>query len=250
MSEISEWTEGPASATLEDRVVHVWLAPLDIGNHERISLRDALSADELDRAARFHFEEHRNRFIAGRGVLRDILARYIHVQPREIAFDYNSFGKPELANQVAGKRIYFNLSHSGGLALFAVARDMEVGIDLEQIQPERASVGIAERFFSAGEVAALQALPARLQSEGFFSCWTRKEAYIKAIGEGLQIPLDSFEVSVVPGQDAAILKADNEKWSLHSLRSAPGYAAALVAEAHDCQLQCFRWTALQSAATQ
>jgi 4'-phosphopantetheinyl transferase len=243
MTENLEWPPGPAQPILTAGQVHVWRSPLDLDGSVLDGLRMSLSDEELERAARFRFDEHRNRFIAARGVLRDILSKYLHQQARAIEFSYNAFGKPALKLQ--GQGIQFNLSHSGALALFALSANMQLGVDVEQMRPGPADLAIAERFFSQSEVAALRALPTDIQSEAFFNCWTRKEAYVKALGGGLQIPLDSFDVSIAPGEPAVLHSVQEEgqkdKWSLQALHPAPGYAAALVAEGHDWEIQCLRW---------
>ncbi len=228
MTEDLEWPEGPIRPDLAAGEIHVWQAHLNVDRPVLADLRSSLSDDEVARAARFHFDEHRDRYIAARGILRDILSRYRSEQPRAIEFSYGAFGKPAFKDQASNERIQFNLSHSGGLALFAVAAGIELGVDVEEIRPGPADMEIAEHFFSGTEVAALRALPASVQREAFFNCWTRKEAYVKALGGGLQVPLDSFDVSIAPGEPTALhlgqKRDDKRKWSLRALRAAPGYA--------------------------
>lgn len=243
MSKVPEWPAGRDRQILQSTEVHVWLAQLYLRRDELASLRSTLSPDELSRAANFRFDEHRERFVAAHGILRDILGRYIRANPQDIEFDYSSYGKPSLKNSSAETLIRFNLSHSGNLALIAVASGFEVGVDLEQIKPERATFEITERYFARGEAEALRALPLSQQCSAFFQCWARKEAYIKALGGGLQIPLDSFEVSIAPDQPAALLKGAAEKWSLRSLDLGAGYAGAVVAECQNYDMQCLRWIA-------
>src|SRR6185295_10633961 len=172
--------------------------------------RATLEAGELERAGRFHFEKHRRHFVVGRGGLRYVLARYLDLKPEEFRFSYGEYGKPAL------EEIQFNMSHSHGVALFAVARDRELGVDVEHVRADFASEDIAQRFFSRVEVAAFNALQKEEQVAGFFRCWTRKEAYIKAIGRGLSEPLDAFDVTLAPGEAAALLRAergDVTRWS-------------------------------------
>jgi 4'-phosphopantetheinyl transferase len=226
--------------------VHVWRASLDQVAQviERHSL--SLSPDERERAERFHFLRDKIRFIASRGILRTLLGRYIEVEPGRLRFCYSSYGKPALDEEFAGQGVHFNISHSNGLGLFALARGRELGIDLEWIRPDLAEQEIAERFFSCEEVRALRALPESERQEAFFRCWTRKEAYIKAKGEGLSMPLDSFDVSLVAGEPPMLLRTRSDarealRWSLIELCPAPGFVAAAAVERGDWNLKCFDW---------
>jgi 4'-phosphopantetheinyl transferase len=216
--------------------IHVWRAPLTCAPPALAALEATLSSDERTRAARFHFPRDRDSFVAGRGILRELLAGYAHVAPASLTFVVGVRGKPSLPVQNVPAPITFNLSHSHGMALYAFAVGREVGIDLEFIRPDIAGEQIATRFFAAEEVAELQALPQEQRPEAFFLCWTRKEAYIKARGEGLEIPLTSFRVSLDPAAPATLTSADASRWTLRALAPGPGYAAALVAEGHDWQL--------------
>jgi 4'-phosphopantetheinyl transferase len=170
----------------------------------------------------------------------------LDVEPSQLRFRYNRYGKPALAGELAEDWLRFNLSHSHGLALYAFTENREIGVDLEFIRPELAGEEIARRFFSSAEAAELAALPSHLRTEAFFNCWTRKEAYIKARGKGLSLPLDQFDVSLAPGKPAALLRARGEpdessRWSLTALAPAQGYVAALAVEGHAYQLRCWRW---------
>ena len=231
----------PTQLILRTDEVHVWRAVLELDSQEFDRLRVTLSPDELDRAARFHFLRDRQHFIAARGILRDILSRYLKRSPAELAFSYSSFGKPKLAIECSAGDLQFNLSHSGGIALYAVARGREVGIDLERIEPKFADDGIAEKFFSRNEVAVLRSLPASARLHAFFNCWTRKEAYVKARGAGLYIPLDSFEVSLTPGEPAVFLSKGESGWSLRALTLDPDCMAAVAVEGNDWQLRLWQW---------
>lgn len=191
-------------------------------------LNATLSPEERERAARFHFPLHRQHFIACRGMLREILSGYLEMAPAEVRFSYNSYGKPA----TEGSTVRFNVSHSGGWALFAVTEAREVGIDIERIDPRAAQDQIPERFFSPWEVAQLRSLPATQQTDAFFRCWTRKEAYIKARGLGLSLPLNSFDVTLAPGEPAALLRGGGN-YALEELPAPPGFAAAVAAEGSD-----------------
>jgi 4'-phosphopantetheinyl transferase len=228
--------------------VHVWRASLEQPPRCLERLLATLAPDEKDRAERFHFDRDRNRFIAARGTLRAILGGYLSIEPGQLGFCYSEHGKPSLLKEIAGDRLRFNVSHSHELALFAVAEGRDLGVDLEWVRPNVDDDRIAERFFSAEEVRMLRGLPAVVQGEAFFNCWTRKEAYIKAIGEGLSMPLNQFVVSLAPGEAPALLSAngsatDDEvsRWSFRELFPGTGYKGAVVAEGHDWKLKCWDW---------
>lgn len=238
-----DWERAPAQVRAVGDEVHVWRASCRLTATEILTLRRLLSDDELERAKRFHFARDRDHYTAARAALRVILGRYLNLPPAGLRFKYNSFGKPTLDGGAGGLR--FNLSHSGGLALYAVALGREVGVDVEHLKDEMDG-GVAERFFSPSEVAALRSLAPEAQKRAFFDCWTRKEAYIKARGEGLSLPLDSFDVSVAPDEPAALLRTRDDageasRWTLHELSPGPGYAAALAVEGGDWRLRCWRW---------
>ena len=240
------WCGPPQAATIDSDEVHVWRAALNQPPSQIRYFRRLLAADEQTRAARLYFEKDREHFIAARGIVRDILGRYLNSAPESLSFRYGSHGKPDLAGDGSKAGIRFNLSHSRGVALCAVASGRQVGIDVEQVRAELAIVEIAERFFSPREVATLLLLPAQEQRPAFFRCWTRKEAYIKARGEGLSIPLDQFDVSLSPGEPAALLDArpdssECSRWSLQDLDAAPGFAAALAMEGQAGCLRYWQW---------
>lgn len=202
------------------RDVDVYCRSLESAPADRLGV--LLSEDERLRAGRFHFDRHRTAFIAARGMLRVILGEHLGVDPQTVEFTCNVHGKPALK---IGS-LHFNVSHSADMAVYAVSRTREVGIDIERINPRFAHDQIPERFFSRAEVNALRALPDSLQTEAFFQIWTRKEAYVKARGLGLSLSLESFDVSL--GEPAKFLRGV-EGWSIESIDPAPGYAAALVA---------------------
>jgi 4'-phosphopantetheinyl transferase len=206
--------------------VDLYCHSLELAGGRLEVLRALLSAEERDRAARFHFDKHRRYFIAARGILRELLGRYLDKPPAAIEFSYNPYGKP------AVEGIYFNLSHSDNMALYAVSRAREVGVDIERINPAFAEEQIPEQYFSPAEVKVLRALPKQRQTEAFFNCWTRKEAYVKARGLGLSLDLQSFDVTLAPSEPAAFLRGAGE-WSIEALEIAPGFAAAIVASGRD-----------------
>ncbi len=219
--------------------VHVWTVFLRPEEAALASLAKLLSQDERDRANRFHFEKDRVAYIAAHGGLRRILAAYFTCDPEDVCFRDGPNGKPAVDG------IQFNLSHSADLAVVAVTEDRELGVDVERVDPSRADQNVAERFFSPYEVSLLRTLPPGQQTEAFFNCWTRKEAYLKAIGLGLSVPLDSFDVTLVPGEPARLLRGVEAKWRLRSFVPAPGYIGALVVDAAQDDIE----TVLKSAET-
>lgn len=247
MTPSASWNSPPKMLTLPSNSVHVWRASLEVSVSHLQALKDTLAADECARAERFYFQEHRERFIAGRGLLRNILSRYLDREPGQLRFCYNSYGKPALIEETGVEGLRFNLSHSHDMALYAVTRGREIGVDIERFRPDVEAEKLAERFFSPREATVLRTLPERLRTEGFFNCWTRKEAYIKAEGEGMAIPLSSFDVSLTPGEPAALLRSQKDpqeasRWSMQALDPEPGYAAALAVKGHDWELKCWCWS--------
>lgn len=228
------WRTPPRPLDLPADAVHVWQAPLRVSPARRDQFYATLAADERARAARFRLPEHRERFIAAHGAVRDVLSRYLGLPAGELAFSTKPHGKPALAAPDHAW-LQFNLSHSGDLALIAVARDRPVGIDVEQIAPPDNFPRLVEQFFSANENAAFRALPESKRAAAFFAGWTCKEAYVKALGTGVSLPLDSFDVTMDPDAPARLL-ADRlcprrvETWSLHTFTPAPAYVAALAIE--------------------
>ena len=192
-------------------------------------LEEVLSDDELERAARFRMEKHRRRFVVARAVLRMLLAAYTTTPAQAIRFRYGSAGKPSIDHSIR-----FNMSDSDDCAIYAVTENREIGVDLELLRAMPHALQLAERFFSSPEVASLRSVnPARID-EAFFTCWTRKEAYVKARGEGLTVPLHNFAVSVLPGEPPALLHAQSHpeelsRWSFHAIDVA-GSVASLVVE--------------------
>lgn len=239
------WLAPPALLTLHDEI-HVWLVHLEVAEPVRERLEGSLHSEELERARRYRFSRDRQRFVVRRAALRSVLARYLKVRATDIRFRVTCHGKPELDDGLATTGLGFNVTHSNGWAMFAMARHRNVGVDLEHINPGRADPQVAARFFASGELASLRTLPGHDWVTGFFNCWSRKEAYIKATGEGLYFPLDAFEVSLAPGLPARLLRVsespqERERWAIVDLHALPGYAAALATEKPLASLRCWRW---------
>lgn len=223
---------------LSDHAIHVYSAALDAVNVA--ALEPLLSDDERTRAARFRFAVHRQRFIARRGILRRLLSQYVNLPPLHIRFAYTVYDKPYLPDSDIG----FNQSSADNLALYAFARGVSPGIDIEQIKALPDMDDVAQRMFSARENALYRALPAAQKAAGFYNCWTRKEAFIKAIGEGLSFPLADFEVTLKPGDPPALLaiRGDSRaggEWHLADLDPAPGYCGALAIHGQARHINCF-----------
>ena len=240
------WQTAPTNLILAEDDVHVWRGSLERPLAEILHLHNCLSPDEQERANRFHFDKDRQHFIAGRGMLRHILSRYLHTPPEQLRFAYNQYHKPSLAAPFAAHKLYFNLSHSGELALYALAQQPEIGIDIERLRRNFAYEEVAERFFAPAETAVLRQMPADLKAQTFFNCWTRKEAYIKGHGMGLSLPLDSFIVTLQPGQPARLLTtrddpAEAAHWTLQALMPGPGYVAAVAVRRVSFRLTCWQW---------
>lgn len=202
----------------------VSLFDLDLPAQEISALGDLLDASEWKRAAAFHFERDRNRYIARRGQIREELALRIGCAPVEVPIVPDSNGKPYLPDM---PQLRFSLSHSDGRCLFTTSEGAEIGCDIERLKAEHARPAVAERFFAPEEVAALKALPSDQWTQGFFNCWTRKEAYVKALGLGLAYPLESFAVTVSPGQPPRLLRGEHP-CAMAAVDAGPGFCGAVV----------------------
>ncbi len=198
----TDWLSPPNHLDFKSHQVDIWRIKLDLPPATVKSLEATLSNDESQRAARFHFEKDKTSYIIAHGCLRNILSRYLQCEPGELRFDTNEYGKPF----IKGYKVEFNLSHSGDYALIAMTRESKVGVDVERFRSNIEFESITNRFFSPNEIAKLMSLSPEKKTIAFFNCWTRKEAYIKAQGLGLSLPLDSFDVSLTPNE-IAVLRA-------------------------------------------
>jgi len=246
------WLSPPSQPVLPEQTVHIWQVRLDAPEGLLRHLASVLAAEEQARAARFHFQPDRRQFIIVRAVLRLLLAGYLGQSAPAVTLGYTQFGKPFLLRPDGESKnaITFNVSHSHEVALLAFARGARIGVDVERVRPELAGTHIAERFFSPREVAALRALPAAGQPAAFFRGWTRKEAFVKARGEGLSLPLRNFDVSLAAGEPAALLHiesdpAEVQRWTLRTVTpTLSGYVAALAVESRGFVLSCYQLAAL------
>jgi 4'-phosphopantetheinyl transferase len=232
-------------ASLGEDEVHVRIASLDCPQPEMKHFENILADDEINRANRFHFRKDRERFVARRGLLRMILSSYLGMPANEIIFTYGCHGKPGLRQRDGRRTIEFNLAHSGGMAIYAITRDRRVGVDIEVIKHEFPLEIVAEHFFSILEVAALRSLPQSMQRKAFFRCWTRKEAFVKALGDGLRFPLSNFDVSLMPGQPARLLHVrgpseEASRWCMEDIDPVAGSAAAIVFSGPQCRMHINR----------
>jgi 4'-phosphopantetheinyl transferase len=229
------WESPPPSIQMGPGDTHLWRAwvgspsaPLDL-------LERLLSTDELERADRFRLNRDRDRFVLRRGLLRKLLGEYLERDPAQLNLHYGSHGKPFLLERGGQSPLQFNLTHSSGLTVLAFSWQQELGVDIERIDSHVTDERIPEQFFSPMEVVALRSMPLQWQTEAFFLGWTRKEAYIKATGEGLSHGLVNFAVSMRPEESARLLwvkgqDAERERWSMMNFIPGPGFAGALVVE--------------------
>jgi 4'-phosphopantetheinyl transferase len=223
--------------------IQVWYASLD---RPESHFQELLSQDERDRAGRFIFERDRIQYIVRRGILRILLGCYLGLEPGLVRFNYSNNDKPALAEKYYHTEMHFNLSHSERMAVYAFTSDREIGIDIEQIRDIPDMEQIFERFFSPREKEVFHILSESKRKEAFFNCWTRKEAFIKATGDGLSRPLDGFDVSLVPGEPARLLGIEGNseevsRWYMQDLKGAFGFAAALAVKGPSGNIQSRQW---------
>ncbi|UCG25170.1 MAG: 4'-phosphopantetheinyl transferase superfamily protein [Chloroflexota bacterium] len=241
-----KWNRPPATVLLSPDEVHVWRAALDLPGPALQRLRQTLSPEELERAARYHFNRDRRRFVVRWAALRDIIGRYLDMAPRQLQFVLGQHGKPSIAPGLNQSDVQFNVAHSGDVALVAITLENEVGVDVERQRENVAHADLAERFFTPAEAAALRELPPAKQDAAFFGLWTCKEAYLKGTGMGLSLGLDSFSVSYSSDGPQVWLNTGDEarpagQWTLRQLEPGPPYFAALAVNKREWQLKCWQW---------
>lgn len=218
------------------------LFPLDVDAAVITQLAAMLSPAERERAARFHSPQHAQRFVVAHARLRELLAPLVGIAPAQLEFAAGPHGKPALSGAAAASGIQFNLSHSDGMGFIGWARGREIGVDVERWRALRDEAALVRRFFSPGEIAAYESLPEARRRAGFFACWTRKEAYVKAVGRGLGLPLHSFDVNLEQGEGARLLRPsahcdDGRCWSLAAPEAAEDLSLAVVLEADGISLR-------------
>jgi 4'-phosphopantetheinyl transferase len=240
------WHTLSVQPELAEGEVHIWSMNLDFPIRTYPELYELLSNDERERAQNYRLAIHRNRFIMGRATLRILLSSYSGVEPARLIFSYGPWGKPELVPSSQGSTLRFNLSHSEGWTLYAITNKDAVGIDLERIRKNVNIDRIAIQYFSPREIEELQRLPDSLRRHVFFQCWSGKEAFLKACGQGLALPLHRFDVCVAP--DGLLMQlhlppeiAAGQRWQLYSIPCAPEYAAALAVQGDECLIKCWNW---------
>ena len=242
-----QWGSPPETFRLPDQTAHVWRVSLDRADDVARRLGDVCAPDERRRASQFHFARDGRRFLVGRGILRSILARYLHTEPQSVRFEYGPFGKPSLAPKIPGPSIHFNVSHSAGVMLCALTGAVNVGVDIESVRALADYDRMIERMFTEREQSALQSLPESEQLRAFFLCWAHKEAHLKATGAGLSGSLDQLETYATwvdeapPRIDVILRQRDLASWTHLQLSPGSGFVAALAVEARDYALDCWEW---------
>jgi len=236
------WNYPPADPDIDDDDVHLWQVSLDQPCSQIRELEDLLCPAEISRARNFVFDKHRRRFIAGRGFLRSILGRYLNQDAASLEFSYGPQGKPALVSDGIHDRLYFNVSHSHEIALYAISGNRQVGVDVEYLRAEQDVDGIAQRYFYPNECKVIHSLSAEKKREAFFRAWTVKEAYAKATGEGLSV-LEQVETAMSPDGPATLLNihgnpAAMARWSSRQVHFSPEYMASLVVEGQGWNLRC------------
>lgn len=244
MEPLKTWPPMPDKPQLFANDVHVWFASLDFVGFKVDKMWSLLSLDERDKASQYHLLEDRNRFVFIRGLLRMILGYYLAVSPQQITFCYGLYGKPYLQRQLQRSAIQFNLAHAGKFALYSIARDRHVGVDVEYMRPIPEAFQLIERFFCSKEKIFLCNLSEDEFIQTFFQFWTRKEAFIKARGQGLSFPLTCFDISSVSKTPVLYFDEDSGKkssWTFRDLFFNFDYAASLVVEGEEPLISCWRW---------
>jgi 4'-phosphopantetheinyl transferase len=239
------WNTPNSDLQLVQHEVHVWCANLDSAAAGEEQLQQLLSPDECEKANLFHFQHHRSRYIVGRGLLRSILSQYLDTDPRSIEFNYSPQGKPSLKYQPTRGKLFFNLSHSHELALYAIAPDPLVGIDIEHIRSMHSIDDMARRFFFPDEYYKINAMDAGDKSRAFFNYWTCKEAYLKATGTGLA-GLEEVEVLMNPPDEVSLQIVNGsgpagQDWFVQQIQPNNGYSAALVLSGGQWQIDYFSY---------
>ena len=240
---ITDWISSPGNIELKPDSVHIWSVHISQNKSNLTYFWDLLSTDEQKKANAFYFSKDKNCSIIARGVLRELLGSYLKIDPKHIEFQYGKNGKPMFGNP---ENIEFNISHSGDVIIFGFTKNNEIGIDVEYIKQDPELLEIASNFFSDEEVKSLYELDTSERLLGFFNCWTRKESFIKAKGDGLSFPLKEFVVSLSPYKKTALLKTkwdanEKSKWVLESFVPSSGYVGAIAVQGRIKSLHYLKW---------
>lgn len=240
---LSTWVPQPVTPTLPTDELHLWQIHLDLDVSALGHLSSLLSPDEVERASRFIFVRDRNRFVASRARLRQILCAYLRAAPQELGFDYESHGKPSLKGLADGEGLSFNLTHSGPLAIYAFAQSRRVGVDVEHVRHDLDYRPLLNDVCSFQEQQAITELPDALGRAIFYQKWVCKEAYVKATGQGFSYPLTNVEVALQPGAPPALclpIAAQSTQWTLYMVNPSPNYVASAVVEGQDITVRLFK----------
>ncbi len=240
------WQSANDSVSLNKSDLHIWRADLPQDEARSEIYWRVLNEEERQRASRFKFAKHRNRFIIARGILRFLLADYLSLLPQEVNFQYSAHGKPEIAPEQNPDSLRFNLSHSHDMATYVFAYRYDVGIDVEYLLHDCEANEIAKRFFSEKEYEEYCLVPDEFKQIAFFNAWTRKEAFIKAVGQGLSYRLSKFAVTLTPGQPARLLNIESDPnaaagWSLHAFEPNENYVAAIAVNRPNYSPHYLQW---------
>lgn len=238
VTENTQWRPAVPGQLISSNEVHIWRLLLNEHHSNIENIKQNLSNDELVKTEKFYFEKDQNRFIMARGMLRMILAGYLGTKPHELRFEYTPFGKPLLAENNDNKSIHFNISHSDNVVLYAITNNRNIGIDVERINDRIDITQVAQRFFSPGEINALERCKRENRAEIFFQYWTRKEALVKAMGNGVSFSLEQIDVSKVDGKALSPIRllntgTDVSDWHIQDLFPAEGYTAAFAVKESD-----------------
>jgi 4'-phosphopantetheinyl transferase len=247
-SMMSTWPYARLNQLFEAEV-HLWFVSLAVTQEQSSYFWSILSREEQERAGSFHRRKGAQRYVASRGSLRSLLGGYLTVEPAQLQFAYNAFGKPHLATDVPGTGVSFSVSHSHDCGLLGFVREHSIGVDLERVDMEVDVESLAKRYFSPNEWEKLRLLPDDQRKQGFYRAWTRKEAYLKARGVGLSYELNQVEVNLAPGEPASLLGVRDDpnasaKWTLEDLAPARDYIGAAAVESRDITFKCFRYEAV------
>ncbi len=241
------WNTPPRNLSCGANEAHIWLARVDVHKNNISLYKSLLPSEELVRAGKFVRRDDRDSYLLSRVALRDIVSRYLNVGFNDVSFFRNEYGKPFIAKEINRENMECNLSHSGDIVLIGMSKGGKIGIDIERIREMDEMDALVRDYFSTIEQEYFKSLSPGEKIGAFFACWSRKEAYIKARGKGLSYPLDSFSVSVGPGDDAALLHDDHEnisEWSLKDIAYSPDYAGAVAVKGRNLDYRYYRWDSL------